>query len=88
MRDERHLPEWAQVLAGLLGLAFALPFAYVMLVEWFALVNLGGWFSSVMVAWALSWIGFLALHVIGPWLERRHYVKLGERLLGEDCGDS
>jgi hypothetical protein len=44
---------------------FALPFAYFMVVEWWALVSLGGWGAYLIVAWGAFWVLLFLKHLFG-----------------------
>ncbi len=82
--DGRGPSDWALSIAGAVGLLIAAPFLYFMAVEWLELVSLGGWFGYVIVAWAVGWVAWLAWCLLGGWLERRHYIRLGEKVIRRD----
>jgi hypothetical protein len=69
MRERLASSVVLQALASALGLVFALPFAYVMVVEWLGVVRMGGWLSYLTIGWAVVRCGGLAIHL----LNRRYY---------------
>ena len=86
---ERDFPDWVLAVASAVGLVLALPFAYFMVVEWLELVSLGGWFSYVMVAWAVGWVLFLLNHLFGDRLDPMlPWTELGQVRRARRRGDS
>lgn len=81
MGEGRPVPVWAQAVAAGLGVLVAVPFAYVTVVEWVALVRLGGWFSYALAAWAVAWVGWFVAYLGRDVLERRHAARLARAVV-------
>lgn len=78
------MPDWAGAVGAVVGLAIAAPFLYFMVVEWLALVTLGGWFSYVMVGWVVVCFGALAYYLLAEALEQLTYARLARRVIRRD----
>ena len=84
MSEERNVPLWAQTVGAALGLLFALPFGYLVVVEWLELVRRGGWFGYVIVVWAVGWLAWLVFQVVGGWIEYWFHLRRGLRIAEGD----
>ena len=71
-------------MAALLGVALAVPFLYLVFLEWLALVRLGGWFAYAIVAWGVACVGWLLFVPLGRLIERWQMRRLAREVAVRD----